>query len=172
MMTGRPRTAAVHLSLAALLLAGLAACGDPPEYTVPSKACGRDMDRDRLAELLPSGERLRDEPSASDQPFSCEIHVDDVMELVLTERSGQREFDVLTYAKQGRLGGFEQPRASDVSDNAVVSRTRTVVMAPCPKTGKNYILDLDLPNTEKDHSEDLERFARSYLPTGLAALGC
>lgn len=172
MMTGRPRTTAVHLSLAALLLAGLAACGDPQEYTVPGKVCGRDMDRDRLAELLPGGERLRDEPSASDQPFSCEIHVDDVMRFVLTERSGQREFDVLTYAEEGRLGRFEQPRASDVSDNAVVSRTRTVVMAPCPKAGKNYILDLDLPDTEKDRSEDLERFVRSYLPTGLAALGC
>ncbi|MFJ6809992.1 hypothetical protein ACIQRK_28910 [Streptomyces anulatus] len=79
---------------------------------------------------------------------------------------------MLKHAKQGRLGGFEQLRASDVSDDAVVSRTRTMVMAPCPKAGKSYILDLDLPNTEKDHSEDLERFVRSYLPTGLAALGC
>ncbi|WP_371624123.1 hypothetical protein OG245_15540 [Streptomyces sp. NBC_01116] len=96
----------------------------------------------------------------------------DVMRFVLTERFGQREFDVLTYAKEGRLGGFERLRASDVSDNAVASRTRTVVMAPCPKAGKNYVLDLDLPDTGKDRGEDLERFVRSYLPTGLAALGC
>ncbi|MFH9297156.1 hypothetical protein [Streptomyces sp. NPDC017520] len=172
MMTGRTRTTAVHLTLTALLLAGVAACGDAQEYTVPSKACGRDMDKDRLAELLPGGGKLRDKSSVSDQPFSCEIYIDDAMEFAFTEHSGQREFDVLKRAKDGKLGGFEQLRASDVSDNAVVSHTRTVVMAPCPKSGKNYILDLDLPNTEKDHSEDLERFVRSYLPTGLAALGC
>ncbi|WP_256094736.1 hypothetical protein [Streptomyces sp. EN27] len=60
----------------------------------------------------------------------------------------------------------------DVNDNAVVSHTRSVVMAPCPKAGRNYILDLGLPNTEGDHSDDIERFVRSYLPTGLAAMGC
>ncbi|PCG84095.1 hypothetical protein CIB93_21290 [Streptomyces sp. WZ.A104] len=171
-MTGRLRTTTAHFSLAALLLAGIAACGGPQEYTVPAKACGRDMERDRLAELLPSGDELRDKPSASDEPFSCEIYVDDDMEVVFTERSGQRKFDVLEYAKNGKLGSFDQLRASDASDNAVVSRTRSVVMAPCPKSGKNYVLDLDLPNTENDHSDDLERFVRSYLPTGLAAMGC
>ncbi|MFJ6442974.1 hypothetical protein [Streptomyces sp. NPDC091649] len=46
------------------------------------------------------------------------------------------------------------------------------MVAPCPKTGKNYILDLDPPPTESDHSDDLERFVSSYLPTGLAAMGC
>lgn len=54
----------------------------------------------------------------------------------------------------------------------MVSHTRSVVMAPCPKAGRNYILDLELPNTEGDHSDDIERFVRSYLPTGLAATGC
>ncbi|MEU0101547.1 hypothetical protein [Streptomyces sp. NPDC006267] len=171
-MTGRLRSTAVHLSLAAFLLAGVAACGGPQGYAVPSKVCGRDMDKDRLAELLPNGAKLRDEPSVPDEPFSCEIYVDDVMELAFSEHSGQREFDVLKHAKEGKLGGFDQLRASDVSDNAVVSHTRSVVMAPCPKAGKNYILDLDLTQADNDHSDDIERFVRSYLPTGLAAMGC
>ncbi|EFE75340.1 hypothetical protein K7395_20940 [Streptomyces filamentosus] len=163
---------AVRLPLAVLLLAGVAACGDPQEYTVPSKACDRDVSKDELGALLPSGAELSDEPWVSDNSFSCQIYVDGLMQFAFTEHSGQRKFDVSAYAKSGRLGNFDQLRASDVSDNAVVSHTRSVVMAPCPKAGKNYILNLDLPNTDGDHSDDIERFVRSYLPTGLAAMGC
>ncbi|WDT92050.1 hypothetical protein H0E86_14800 [Streptomyces sp. SCSIO-PteL053] len=171
-MIGRLRTSAAHLSLFALLLAGVAACGDPQEYTVPSKACDRDVSKDELGALLPSGAELSDEPWVSDNSFSCQIYVDGLMQFAFTEHSGQRKFDVSAYAKSGRLGKFDQLRASDVSDNAVVSHTRSVVMAPCPKAGKNYILNLELPNTDGDHSDDIERFVRSYLPTGLAAMGC
>lgn len=171
-MTEKLRISAIRLSLTVLLLAGVSACGGPEEYTVPSKACGRDVSKDKLGALLPSGTKLRDKASTSDKSFSCELYVDDLMKFAFTEYSGQRKFDVLAYAKSGRLGGFEQLRASDVSDNAVVSHTRSVVMAPCPRTGKNYILNLELTNTEHNHSDDIERFVRSYLPTGLAALGC
>ncbi|MEU3716422.1 hypothetical protein ACWD6O_12580 [Streptomyces californicus] len=171
-MTGKPRASAARLSLAVLLLTGVAACGDPQEYTVPSKACDRDVSKDELGALLPSGAELSDEPWVSDNSFSCQIYVDGLMQLAFTEHSGQRKFDVSADAKSGRLGGFDRLRASDVSDNAVVSHTRSVVMAPCPKAGRNYILDLELPNAEGDHSDDIERFVRSYLPTGLAAMGC
>ncbi|MFI2468908.1 hypothetical protein ACH475_21490 [Streptomyces globisporus] len=171
-MTGNLRASAIRLSLAVLLLVGVSACGDPEEYTVPNKACDRDVSKDELGALLPGGAELREKPSTSDTSFSCQIYVDDLMHFAFTERSGQRKFDVSAYAKSGRLGGFNQLRASDVSDNAVVSHTRSVVMAPCPKAGRNYILDLELPNTEGDHSDDIERFVRSYLPTGLAAMGC
>ncbi|OCC09771.1 hypothetical protein [Streptomyces sp. PTY087I2] len=163
---------AARLSLAVLLLACVSACGGAEEYTVPSKACGRDVSKDELGALLPSGAELREKPSVSDKSFSCQIYVDGLMQFAFTEHSGQREFDVPAYAKSGRLGGFDQLRASDVSDNAVVSHTRSVVMAPCPKAGRSYILDLELPGAEDDHSRDIERFIRSYLPTGLAAMGC
>ncbi|MFE9457640.1 hypothetical protein [Streptomyces californicus] len=171
-MTGNLRASAVRLSLAALLLAGVSACGGVEEYTVPSEACVRDVSKGELGALLPSGAELREKRSVSDKSFSCQVYVDDLMQLAFTEHSGQRKFDVLAYAKSGRLGNFGRFRASDVSDNAVVSHTRSVVMAPCPKAGENYILNLELPNTEGDHSDDIERFVRSYLPTGLAAMGC
>ncbi|MEU2801526.1 MULTISPECIES: hypothetical protein [unclassified Streptomyces] len=171
-MTGKLRASAVRLSLAALLLAGVSACGGAEEYTVPAKACDRDVSKDELGALLPSGSELREKPSTSDTSFSCQIYVDGLMQFAFTERSGQRKFDVSAYAKSGRLGGFDQLRTSDVSDNAVVSHTRSVVMAPCPKAGGNYVLDLELPNIEGDHSDDIERFVRSYLPAGLAAMGC
>ncbi|NED07040.1 hypothetical protein G3I55_35980 [Streptomyces sp. SID6648] len=171
-MTGKLRTSTVRLFLAVLLLTGATACSGPQEYTVPSKACDRDVSKDELGALLPSGTELREKPSTSDTSFSCQIYVDDLMQFAFTERSRQRKFDVSAYAKSGRLGNFDQLRASDVSDNAVVSHTRSVVMAPCPEAGGNYILDLELSNTEGDHSDDIERFVRSYLPTGLAAMGC
>ncbi|MBK0376383.1 hypothetical protein I3215_26490 [Streptomyces sp. RB110-1] len=171
-MTGKPRASAARLSLAVLLLTGVAACGDPQEYTVPSKACDRAVSKGELGALLPSGAELREKQSVSDKSFSCRIYVDGLMQFAFTEHSGQRMFDVSADAESGRLGGFDRLRASDVSDNAVVSRTRSVVMAPCPKAGRNYLLDLELPNTEGDHSDDIERFVRSYLPTGLAAMGC
>ncbi|MFJ5867511.1 hypothetical protein ACIQEY_24280 [Streptomyces parvus] len=171
-MIGKLRASAVRLSLAVLLLAGVSACGGAEEYTVPSKACDRDVSKGELGALLPSGAELREKQSVSDKSFSCQVYVDDLMQFAFTEYFGQRKFDVLAYAKSGRLGNFDQLRASDVSDNAVVSHTRSVVMAPCPKAGKNYILNLELPNTEGDHSDDIERFVRSYLPTGLAAMGC
>ncbi|NEE13772.1 hypothetical protein G3M58_45870, partial [Streptomyces sp. SID7499] len=84
-MTGKLRASAVRLSLAVLLLAGVSACGGAEEYTVPSKACDRDVNKDELGALLPSGAELREKPSTSDTSFSCRIYVDDLMQFAFTE---------------------------------------------------------------------------------------
>lgn len=172
MKSGTVRTVAAHASALALLVAGVTACSGPQDYAVPGEICGREVPEKDLGSVLPGGQKLRDEVSRGDRSSSCRLYVDGTLRLSLDEYAGQRTFDVLARAKGGELGHFDQLRTSDVSDNAVVSRTRSVVMTPCEKTGKNYVLDVQLSTAEEDRSADLERFIRSYLPSGRAAMGC
>nr|MDT0527161.1 hypothetical protein [Streptomyces sp. DSM 41633] len=129
-------------------------------YVIPGEICGREVAEKELGSILPGGQELKDNVSRGDRSSSCRVYVDGTLAFGLEEYAGQRTFDVLTRAEKGELGSFDRLRESNVSDNAVISRTRSVVMTPCEKIGRNYILDLRLPTSEEDRSADLERFVR------------
>ncbi|CAM5233397.1 hypothetical protein SCALM49S_05327 [Streptomyces californicus] len=92
----------------------------------------------------------------SDKSFSCQIYVDGLTQLAFTEQFRATEVRRVGGRQERQARGLDGFRASDVSDNAVVSHTRSVVMAPCPKAGRGTILDLELPNAEGDHSDAIE----------------
>src|SRR5690606_10538634 len=156
-----------------LLLTTTAACNSSSGYEIPKTLCGREIDRSALQPLLPSGKNVEARPQISDDgQSSCLVLVDKSRTFLISEIRGQNRFDVMKFARENRSS--QNPKKSEVGDDTVTSDRWLMSINACTGHGRGdyYILDLDILDEGQSKAKELERFAQSYLPDAMKAMGC
>ncbi|MBT3153480.1 hypothetical protein HTV45_21865 [Streptomyces sp. CHD11] len=157
------------------LLVVLVGCGNSTGYEIPDDMCGRAVEPSALKPLLPSGGEVKAEQRATEDGESeCSVFVDKVNVLTISEHRGQNKFDVMEFVRENR-DRFANPEKSDVGDDTVTSDDWLMSMNACSGRGMGdyYVLDVTLAGKrDAAKSQELERFARSYLPEAMKKMGC
>ncbi|MBD9730574.1 hypothetical protein IGX29_01825 [Streptomyces sp. H28] len=162
-------------SALSLLLTATVGCSSFHRYEIPTTICGRKIDPSALQPLLPSGENFEAQPQISDgDQSSCLILVDKSPAFLIGEIKGQNRFDVMNFAKKYQRRSSQNPSRSEIGDDAVTSDRWLMSINACTGHGGGdyYILDLDILDEGQSKPEELERFAQSYLPDAMKAMGC
>ncbi|WP_329065984.1 hypothetical protein [Streptomyces sp. NBC_01429] len=158
-----------------ILLMTVSGCGSPDDYTIPTGICDRFIDPNSLKPLLPSGKNFEaSQRSAEKEDSRCVISIDKSVTLYINEYRDQKKFDVMSFAESRNR--FIHLEKSKTGDDTVIADGKLLSMNACPRRGAKsyYILDITLTDSKssKEQRENLDRFAASYLPTGLKAMEC
>jgi hypothetical protein len=150
-----------------LLLLAVAGCSNPASYKIPDTICGRDIDPSALKPLLPSGQHFEAVHETDDYESECAISVDKSEVLLIQEFRDQNKSDI-------RSTRMDNPKPSDVGEEAMTSDNWLISMNSCPRRGKYYFLDVIITanGVTEAKPKELEEFARTYLPEGLKKMGC
>ncbi|MFJ9667364.1 hypothetical protein ACIRPP_22590 [Streptomyces sp. NPDC101219] len=156
-----------------LLLTATVGCSSSQRYEIPTTICGREIDRSALQPLLPSGKNFEARPQISDDDqSSCLVLVDKSRRFLISEIRDQNRFDAMKFARENRSS--QNPKRSEVGDDTVTSDRWLMSINACTGHGRGdyYILDLDILDEGQSKPKELERFAQSYLPDAMKAMGC
>ncbi|MEU3949029.1 hypothetical protein [Streptomyces sp. NPDC029526] len=167
------RASLLLTSTLTLLLTTTAGCNSSSGYQIPTTICGRKIDQSALQPLLPSGKTFEARPQISDDDqSSCLVLVDKSRTFLISEIRDQNRFDVMKFAMENRSS--QNPEKSEVGDDTVTSDRWLMSMNACTGHGRGdyYILDLDILDEGQSKPKELARFAQSYLPDAMKAMGC
>lgn len=160
----------------ALSLLSITGCSNSTPYELPHDICGRKIDPVALQPLLPSGQQFEAVPGNDDHVQStCSISVDNNTALILQEHRGQNRFDVWDFVVDDDPDSAKNPKKAAVGDDTVTTDDWLISMNACTGYGKldYYILDVILGvKTDEPMHQELEDFAKSYLPEGMKKAGC
>ncbi|NEC31108.1 hypothetical protein G3I20_32060 [Streptomyces sp. SID8111] len=158
-----------------LSLTATVGCSSFNRYEIPTTICGRKIDPTALQPLLPSGENFEARPQISDdKQSSCLIVVDKSAAFTISEIRNQNKFDVMEFARKYPRRSSQNPKKSEIGADAVTSDRWLMSINACTGHGRGdyYILDLDILDEGQSKPKELERFAQSYLPDAMKAMGC
>ncbi|UCM90775.1 hypothetical protein [Streptomyces marincola] len=166
----------ILLACAALLIA----CGGAEyRYTVPEEMCGASVHAEALRGLLPPGDVIDAAPRDIRSAKTCDVTVDDEVQISVTGYSSDETEDALTYARSNEFPEPEEVELIDGGSGAVwVDGAVAAWSCRDPSTYDSYTHVLAVIHVPGDHAEGDERrervadFARSYVAGLAAKLDC
>ncbi len=169
-MRTQKRNSAAGVLLFIPLAACLAACGADAEYnySVPDAICDTAVDSEALRALLSPGDTIEVAPRDTDVE-TCEVRIDDELEIEITGHSPYEPEDPMDYA---RTNEFEDPEEADLIEGGtgVVWEHGALAGWPCrADLAESYNNVLAVIHVFGDHADGDDRkdliadFARGYM---------